>query len=237
MKKNIKKTSTKVGNIENVLDQDWPLLKEIDKTRFVIKKKNNINTINQSFEKPKEASEKKDEIISAFEIENKNVEDISKTKNKQISKRILITENKIQQNNLEFNIKENKNILHLFNGIFNKALFKLLTTRLRETYLNKINDILDRLMFIINNAKQISIGLFQIFIPALITFYLINEISFISSEIKKQTILIKFIYGAIFYFACLFLWISCQVIAVEILNTVKHIKNNLLKAKYKLKSL
>ena len=77
---------------------------------------------------------------------------------------------------------------------------------------------------------QIIIALFQFVIPAIITWYLTFHVESITTQLSKENNFVYFLYMAIFYFACMFLWISGQVLVGGIWNMIKYSIGNLAKA-------
>ncbi len=58
--------------LENISNEDWPLLKELETTRFSLKNKKNIN-VNDPLEKLKALSEKEDELLSEQNIQDEKL--------------------------------------------------------------------------------------------------------------------------------------------------------------------
>lgn len=244
-------------NLENITNEDWPLLKELESTRFSLKNKKSGKG-QKSLAAIKNATDLEDSIISQqnmqdeelvgeflenvslketvkIEIESPKKErevvepvqlELPLEKNEEVSIEKMFEEapkNNISKvNNVKIENKEELN---------NKQeVSKLVVIGLAKIYINKTDSILNPLRFILNNLKQISVALIQFVIPALITWYLVENIPMISSQMSKENSFFYILYVGVFYFACMFLWISGQVLFGGILNMLKYAMRNLEKA-------
>jgi hypothetical protein len=268
--------------IEDIAEQDWPYLKELETTRFALKNKKDTNRKRQTLQSMKNRTEKEDQAILEQNLEdeklveaflnvkpsandNNDIVDlvphqdiVEPTKVIELEKVEITVEepiNTVAHTKVTIQTEEKKEIIAKEEAIssptitvtqtviqnkeeivVNKEdtekdleLSKLIARGMAKTYISKTDTILNPLRFIISNSKQLGIALIQFIIPAIITWYLTTNVSMISAQLNKEAMHIHVIYTIIFYFACLFLWITGQVLFGGIWNLVKQSMNNLAK--------
>lgn len=257
-------------SIENIADQDWPLLRELESTRFALKNKKGSNQGRQSLQAVKEASDKEDKMIAQQNLEDEKLVDAflsvkptnnDSVKSSQPKEELFSVIEEIRQdlnesaNSLTMPEKAPETVKAPTPVVNNKPseavvlpplakevkepvkakkgeakeFSRLIALGMAKIYVNKTDDILDPLRFILTNFKQIAVALIQFLIPALITWYLTTHTKMISSELAKEPTHIHVLYVVIFYFACLFLWISGQVVFGGMMNLAKQAMANLAK--------
>jgi hypothetical protein len=277
--------------IEDIAEQDWPYLKELESTRFALKNKKESGRKRQSLQTMKNSTEKEDEAIHAQNLEDEklveaflNVKPSANTNTNEmvdllpqqdiiapiavevekvelvkienvapivqvkpeaptiIEKEVVMKEEVVVVPSVvaapvtQVEIKEQVTIETKETiSINTKAekdveLSKLIARGMAKTYISRTDTILNPLRFILSNSKQLGIALIQFIIPAIITWYLTTNIEMISNQLNKESMHVHVIYTIIFYFACLFLWITGQVLFGGIWNLIKQSMNNLAKA-------
>jgi hypothetical protein len=269
--------------IEDIAEQDWPYLKELETTRFALKNKKDNSRKRQTLQSMKNRTEKEDQAILEQNLEDEklveaflNVKPASNENNDVIDliphqdiveplkavevEKVEITKeepiNVVAHTKIDIQSEEKKgNIIkedvistptitiasqpknvdkeeEVVSKIDDKdvELSKLIARGMAKTYISKTDTILNPLRFIISNSKQLGIALIQFIIPAIITWYLTTNVGMISAQLNKEAMHIHVIYTVIFYFACLFLWITGQVLFGGIWNLIKQSMTNLAKA-------
>lgn len=245
-------------NLENITNEDWPLLKELESTRFSLKNKKGGKG-NKSLVAIKNSTDLEDEIISEQNMQDEELvgEFLDNVSSKEIVKinievpkkekefvepvQLELPLEKVEEISIEKMFEEEpKSNVAKVNEIKiesksteqnnKQEVSKLVVIGLAKIYINKTDSILNPLRFILNNLKQISVALVQFIIPALITWYLVENIPMISNQMSKENSFFYILYVGVFYFACMFLWISGQVLFGGILNMLKYAMGNLEKA-------
>lgn len=278
--------------MEDIAEQDWPYLKELETTRFALKNKKEGNKKRQSLQSMKKRTEEEDQAIMEQNIEDEKLVDaflsVKPSTSTNELKDLILTSDTIESivepepikveleketliiqtiQKVEINEPEKKEIVptpievDIKETISNKEevadkiivhakssnektisdsseseaekdveLSKLIARGMAKTYISKTDNILDPLRFILSNSKQLGVALIQFIIPAIITWYLTTNVELISSQLNKEAMHIHIVYTVIFYFACLFLWITGQVLVGGIWNLIKQSMNNLAKA-------
>lgn len=289
-------------NMEEIAEQDWPYLKELEGTRFALKNKKENNRKRQSLQTMKTRTEKEDQAILDQNLEDEilveaflsvkpssnsntnevvelmppqeNVELITKVEivkedpvvavpvvqeKVELVKEEAIVVAPVAQTKVEVEVEKEvvvikedtvmitpvtetvkkvevtinevkENISPIVTEEKEVELSKLIARGMAKTYISRTDTILNPLRFILSNSKQLGIALIQFIIPAIITWYLTNNVDIISNQLNKESMHVHIIYTIIFYFACLFLWITGQVLFGGIWNLIKQSMNNLAKA-------
>ena len=220
--------------MEETLHDDWPLLQELETTRFSIKNKRNSKKEN-TLDHIRQMSEKEDDLISAQNIADEqlvdafldNKEPISEQKvidkiNDRVPPQVMTQPIRNQLNEVEENFRAKQAMQD------NEETSTLVARGLGKVYVEKTNIILAPLKFLIFNTQRILMGLFQFIIPAIITWILINYSDVVKLILSREPEYTQYLYIGIFYFACLFLSSTSQVVVSGIINVSKMIINNLI---------
>jgi hypothetical protein len=264
--------------MEEIAEQDWPLLRELESTRFSLKNKKGPSRARQSLQAVKEVTEKEDQIISEQNIEDEKLVEAFlsvKPSNDNLSvelptliededpslevvkeepvvqasvapvetiKEVIIHKEEVSPSvapqpvvqpvqviNHAQPIEVQPSVIVKEKSEQNEELSKLIARGMAKTYISKTDSILNPLRFIISNSKQIGVALIQFIIPAIITWYLTTNVQVIAKELSKEAMHVYIVYTLIFYFACLFLWISGQVLFGGLWNLLKQAMANLAK--------
>lgn len=101
------------------------------------------------------------------------------------------------------------------------VLLKFIALGLAKLYVKKTNTILNPLRFVLENRMKVLIAAIQFIVPALMTWWMTSNVSIISEQLVRETNFVQWTYRAIFYFACMFLWISGQVVLGGVFNMFK----------------
>lgn len=233
--------------LENISSEDWPLLKELETTRFSLKNKKNIST-HDNLEKLKEVSEKEHDLLSEQNIkdenlveefielnkaENFNLEEFNQSNVVQINEgesvaKVLTDKKNKEQIAKTLNEDIEKPAQQIVNtqvgqtnqnrGVQNEELASLIAKGMAKVYMQKTDTILSPLEFLIKNFKNIIIGLIQFIIPAIITWFVLTKIEFVAGIMAKETTNMQYFYSTVFYFACLFISITIQVTVSGMVN-------------------
>lgn len=270
--------------MEDIAEQDWPYLKELESTRFALKNKKESGRKRQSLQTIKNSTEKEDEAIHAQNLEdeklveaflnvkptNVNSDEIIelmlpqepveitnevakaeiakeeiietvvqvKVEIPKVEKEVAVIQEEVvtapvvqpaeKKESLASEVKET--VLTNAKEEKDVELSKLIARGMAKTYISRTDTILNPLRFILSNSKQLGIALIQFIIPAIITWYLTTNVEMIANQLNKESTHIHIVYTLIFYFACLFLWITGQVLFSGIWNLIKQSMNNLAKA-------
>lgn len=89
---------------------------------------------------------------------------------------------------------------------------------LGKLYVNSTNNLLSPIRFLMENKIMVFSALCLLILPALMTWFLTNEVTAITSQI--QTVGAKFFYSFIFYFACMFALFTLIVLGKGIIEMV-----------------
>lgn len=250
-----------VKSVDELTKEDWPLLKELENTRFSLKNKKKSQK--QTLSSIKEQSDQEDlgissksaeddKLVDAF-LESRAQEELAfstpKTKKPPRTTRVRAKTEPIVANEVivespnknEFiespqvpvnqPIVELNNLTHGHKQItINTETPKLIAMGLVKTYLNRTDNILNPLRFIMANFSQVMLALLQFLFPALIVTLLVQSVPAIQSQLDKESPVVYGLYILIFYFACMFLFVSAQVIVAGLYNMLKFAAGNLEKA-------
>lgn len=226
MNQAINQDKTNTG-MESMHDQDWPMLKELKSTRFHIKgqQKNRIldNQDEKNMEDIASLSEMEDKLVNiATVVDEHNLKNVvAPVMSKESVAIAPVPTVATAEDGLPSWASNKKN---------QKSFIALLAVGLVTMYLNTINNLLNPLGFVFQNSKKLIMGLLQFIIPAFMTYYLTTQVASISDQLQSQETIMRIVYSAIFYFACLFLWISIQAIGVGLWNASKNFFNNVAKS-------
>ncbi len=225
-------------DVEGIVNEDWPLLKELETTRFSLKNKKNADKINNTLQILKEDSEKEDLLISEQSLEDEKLVDAF-LGNKSSNLNMQQIPSEELNNNVNFSAvaqetqqqivsqpqvvvtpvsQVNVNQNNFNNNNQQEDMSKLVAKGMAKVYIEKTDSILSPLQFLVSHAKQISVGLLQFVVPALITWYLINHIELIKGVLSKESDNMQYLYIVVFYFACLFVSITGQVTFSGLVN-------------------
>ncbi|NCQ52214.1 hypothetical protein GW796_10075 [archaeon] len=232
-------------DMSNITTEDWPLLKELEKTSFSLKNRNR-NKQQKTLSDIKLTSDMEDRSIEEKNIEDEKIvnsffDTKSSSQNREnliatLNKNIGLEDKK--QNKEPNSVIPVSKVSHVASPeVVSQQQFKekpemskLVAIGMAKIYVDKTDTILNPLRFLLRNAMQIIIALFQFVIPAIITWYLTFHVESITTQLSKENNFVYFLYMAIFYFACMFLWISGQVLVGGIWNMIKYSIGNLAKA-------
>lgn len=237
---------------DEIINEDWPLLNELESTRFSLKNKK-LAKKETTISKIKELSEKEDELIASQNMndeklmeaffEGSKVQDKSNANERNNLSRSSIEEieQRFQreptvQNNITQSVVQSQNNKATLPSSSNKIqqekqseeeLTKLVAKGLGKVFMDKTTNLFSPLKFLVINSNKIAIGLVQFLIPILLTWFFINHVDIVKAVLSKETEHTRYLYIGIFYFACLFISITSQVVISGIINVFKMIFNNL----------
>ncbi len=244
---------------DEIVNEDWPLLNELESTRFSLKNKK-LAKKETTISKIKELSEKEDELIASQNMNDERLmeaffegskpEEPKSVKNVDVQEKNNLSRSSVAdieqrfhrepsiQSNTSQSIGEQQvkkeevrpNITHkpiITKEQNEEEITKLVAKGLGKVFMDKTNNLLSPLKFLVLNSNRIAIGLLQFLIPILLTWFFINYIDIIKAVLAKETQHTRYLYITIFYFACLFISITAQVVISGIINVFKMIFNNL----------
>lgn len=203
-----------------------PTVKNMEKLSSQTREENSIH-----LEKIKE-SEKR-----ALEVINESKKEFDKKEQERL--RVLNEESErdssfikvSNEENLEKknNMVEKKNISNIAvldeedEGI--KQNFMYTIFGLGRLYMNKTNSILNPLRFVMENKKKVLSALILFIVPALMTYYLVNNVSVFANQIAQETLVKKGIYTLVFYFSSMFFLLTTLVLLDGIVKVFKTLLN------------
>jgi hypothetical protein len=245
---------------DEIVNEDWPLLNELESTRFSLKNKK-LAKKETTISKIKELSEKEDELIASQNMNDERLMEAFFEGSKPEESKVTLNNDVQEKNNLsrssvadieqrfqrepsiQANVSQSigqqpqmrkeevrPNIINkpiITKEQSDEELTKLVAKGLGKVFMDKTNNLLSPLKFLVINSNRIAIGLLQFLIPILLTWFFINYIDIIKAVLAKETQHTRYLYIAIFYFACLFISITAQVVISGIINVFKMIFNNL----------
>lgn len=243
----------KSENIENIANEDWPLLKELESTRFSLKNKKSTK-LKQALTDIKIATEKEDEAISQQNVEDeKRMEKFFEGQNSKEEsvaafeqKPEIKASNQASEKIVETNTVKNADVIQTAKPINDQKpevvktvqnveqkpkdnVRKLIALGMAKIFVNKTDNMLEPLRFLLANAMMVIVALIQFTIPAIVTWYAVTHVEIIEKQLAKEFLHVYIVYVGIFYFACLFLWISAQVVLQGVWNMVKSTMSSLAK--------
>lgn len=208
------------SDIVDIANEDWPMLQEINKTRYTIKNKKNKNGIeSNSLEKIKKQTKEEDiQISNDFVKDETKVESYLQSVQQEKSINTEPKENYVQE------LQKNQGIIQNHQEkIKGNKLLKLFAFGLAKIYIRKTSTILDPLSFVLENKLKVFKGILQTIVPAFMTWYLITNVAMITNQLAKESTLLKIGYDFIFYFACMFIWITGQIMISGLYHIFKKI--------------
>jgi hypothetical protein len=235
-------SSNQDKKIEDIPNEDWPLLKELESTRFALKNKKGHKS-KKSLTAVRDSSATEDEWIAQQNIEDEKLVDafleekdsmLYSKENSVANPSSRVQEIKVAMDTpKKQEIKEPELISQkVAVNVVDKdkeEVSKLIALGMAKIYIKKTDDMLQPIRFLLDNASQLIVALIQFLIPALITWFIIKNVEIIYSQLNNEPMHIYMFYVGVFYFACLFLWISGQVVLQGIWNMIKVVMSNLAK--------
>jgi hypothetical protein len=231
-----------------IVNEEWPVISEIAIGRFKIHKKmkTNVNVdeltksikditeadniiINTEFD-PKQESILIEECVIMHEDTN-NKEGKENVIGSEVDEKITLNqlveppttikkvENTIESNKIKPEIIDNSKLT------IAKA-FKFILLGLAKLYVKDTTKTLKPLNVLTKHFNEVAISLVHLGVPFLMTWYLTTEVELISSQMMKDGMIMSVVYSVVFYIACLFVWISSQVIMSGLINVFKKTLND-----------
>lgn len=232
------------SNMDELTKEDWPLLKELESTRFSLKnkKKNQKQTLSSIKEQSDledvtvaTRNAEDDKLVEAF-LETRAQEEVSfssgnKPKSSAKIKGELINENSEFKTINDESFVEAATINQVPPGhrqiTINTETPKLIAMGLVKTYLNRTDNILDPLRFIMSNFSQVALAVLQFLFPALVVALIVQNVPAVQLALAKESSFLYGVYMVIFYFACMFLCVTGQVAIIGLYNGLKSAISNL----------
>lgn len=229
----------------DVVNDDWPLLGEINQNKFIINKKHQVINIAKTAKEIIENDKKEErEILTNTVSDETEFEDAFLTSNIKNEKDFVVS----PKLNEEVVVKasEPTNRTDLVKKIItpsqvsnptklivskekviktevleNNTLIKLIIIGLSKLYLKKTTVVLNPVKFVGENYKNILVALLHLGMPILMSWFLVTQISFIKVQMAQEPAIMFWTYSLLFYFASLFTWVSAQVILAGVLSMFK----------------
>lgn len=241
VEKNTKELPSEFG----IVNEDWPLLNEISQNQnkfHINKKKNNFN-IAKNTKDIAQASLLEDEDVSLLaQQDERSFEEVFVQKYDSI--------NETQVNHLNSSqgdtgitkpteltqVKDDSFTVPVVQAKVDKSeakslkqeiidknpLLKLVAIGLTKQYVKKTNSVLNPVKFVADNYKNVLIAVLHLGAPALMAWFLLTKVEFISSQLIGVSNFMLAIYSIIFYFASLFMWVTGQVLISGIMSMIKN---------------
>lgn len=98
------------------------------------------------------------------------------------------------------------------NKVSPNVLMKFIAMGFAHLYVKKTTSVLKPLSFVADNFTKVFMALLHLGIPLVMTWFLMTKVEFIATQMAKEHQIMHFGYSIIFYIACLFVWVSAQVV-------------------------
>lgn len=249
---NTEKITSDKEEVFKIVNEDWPMLEELGKKRFVINKKKtkdvqeSLNVLQAVLDEDKKLSEEQEAIIESLpirevpKIETPVLQKVQDEKIVVVAKEVPVTPSSQTQNLATTIIQEkvveeiqepvtkiqlekpvqvqktiSKPIVKEEKVVVSEKsldLVKLIFAGLTHLYVSKTSSLLKPMKFVMENYKEVSIAALHFVVPLLMTYFMTNQVGFVTEQLAKETTLMKLIYMAVFFFGSTFVWISSQVV-------------------------
>lgn len=247
----VEKNEIDKEDVLKVVNEDWPMLEELGKKRFVLNKKKgkdvqeSINLLQSVLDEDNKIQEESiiaKQPISTPYVENSVIQNVKNENviiNEEKSERIQHNVNHNQLNTKEFVETSSDQSISKSTTIVNKPtflknlnesrvekersmdVFKFILSGLSHLYVSKTTNLLKPMKFLIENYKEISIALLHLIIPLVMTYLITTQIGFVNEQLIKETNFMKAVYVSVFFFGSTFVWISSQVLLVGFYSMIK----------------
>lgn len=235
-----------ISSMDELTKEDWPLLKELESTRFSLKnkKKNQKQTLSsikeQSDIEDLEVATKNaedDKLVEAFLESRAQEEGLASSKVN--SGKTTSLKTKSQRSKLEIKTINDQSFIETVSVdsnqtapgtrqiTINTEMPKLIAMGLVKTYMSKTDNILDPLRFMMANFTQVTLALLQFILPALVVMLIVQNVPSVQMSLAKESGFLYGVYMVIFYFACMFLCVTGQVAIMGLYNALKGAISNL----------
>lgn len=102
-----------------------------------------------------------------------------------------------------------------------QGLIKFVTLGFIHLYLKKTTTVLKPVSFVAQNFEKVFVAMMHLIIPMVMTWLITTKIDFVATQLAQKDIFMALACKAVFYIACVFLWVSAQVIGSGILSMFK----------------
>lgn len=219
----------KAEEITQIANKDWPTLNEVSRTPFVIKPKKSvadIETINQNIQSN---TIEEDSAIAKMNQQYEQANNISKEENTATVQQPTVQKSVVQQKPIEVGQSEHSyvntesNTTKVNNGPEDKgAVLKQIGIGLTHLFIINATSLLKPMNFVIQNFSKIFMAIIHLTVPLLMTLWLTKKVDFISVQLQQESTTMYYVYSAVFYLACAFIWIVSQVVAKGVYVSFKH---------------
>lgn len=207
-----------VETFEDIADSEWPMLKKLDTAKFSLKDKTPAKKV------------EKVETVKLIENPPVNKIDENLIANEMIQTATPEASSKTEIKKEQVVAKKTVSVTSNVEKMSAATFMRLAVIGLSKLYLAKTNLMLMPIKFIVENFAQVFAGATQFMVPALLTYFITTKIGFIATQIQAEVAVVQAVYMAVFYFASMFLWISCQVVFSGTVNSIKNFLTNVVKA-------
>lgn len=107
------------------------------------------------------------------------------------------------------------------NKVSPNVLMKFIAMGFAHLYVKKTTSVLKPLSFVADNFNKVFMALLHLGIPLMMTWFLMTKVDFIATQMAKEHQIMHFGYSIIFYIACLFVWVSAQVLGSGLVTMFK----------------
>jgi hypothetical protein len=218
----------KATDLAKIANEDWPIINELSKKSFLIKsKKSNVN-IEEASNSIQKSSAFEDKKLNA---QNQKDEGLLQKSEIEVPVSVIKTETVVEEivgvkPNLASDIDESveqypttlqkKEVISRVAPVVEKnnaLLLKQVWIGLMHLFVTKATTLLKPLNFLMQNFSKFFIAMIHVFVPLVMTYWATTKISFVSTQLAKESTTMYWVYFAIFYLACTFIWIVGQVVA------------------------
>lgn len=221
----------KAEEITQIANRDWPTLNEVSRTPFVIKPKKavaDIESINQDIQS---RTVEEDHAISQMNQQYEQGTSSQPEVNQTPVQQPTLQKTVVQQQPVEDVQPQNTYVEPTLTSNKNSeekgAMLKQIGIGLTHLFIVNATSLLKPMNFVIQNFSKIFMAIIHLTVPLLMTLWLTKKVDFISVQLQQESTTMYYVYSAIFYLACAFIWIVSQVIAkgvyVSFRNSLKEV--------------
>lgn len=255
---NTERIENEKEEVLKIVNEDWPMLEELGKKRFVINKKKNKD-VEQSLNVLQAVLDEDTKLAETVENEDKEIQNIESAKietpvlQKVKDEKIVvatetpssqtqkvattITHSEVvarkQQSDVKVQLEKTEQPVVIQKAITKEKeekvvvtensvdLVKLVVAGLTHLYVSKTSTLLKPIRFVVDNYKEVTIAALHFIVPLLMTYFITTHVGFVSEQLAKETMLMKFVYTGVFFFGATFVWISSQVVLSGIYSMLR----------------
>lgn len=218
MNTNKQEVGSKAEQLTQIANKDWPTLNEVSRTPFVIKPKKSvadIESINQN-------------IQSSTVEEDENIAQVTQHYEQGITSQPEVnlhnTEPSVSQQSIlqKAPVEVTQRQAVSVKPEEKRAVLKQVGVGLTHLFIINATSLLKPMNFVIQNFSKFFMAIIHLIVPLLMTLWLTKKVDFISMQLQQESVTMNYVYGAVFYLACAFIWIVSQVLAKGVYISFKN---------------